>query len=86
MEQPAALIDAGNVQEATRAALECADENGLKKIAIPGMGTGVGGVPVDKAAVAMLQAIVNFNEQSLEEVILIDKFFSVNMSVGVPSC
>ena len=73
MEQPASLIDAGNVKEATRAALECADEAGFKRIAIPGMGTGVGGVPRDKAAIAMIEIIVNFNEKSLEEVILVDR-------------
>lgn len=73
MEQPASLIDVGNVKEATKAALECADENGLKRIAIPGMGTGVGGVPRDKAAEAMIEVIVNFNEKSLEEVILVDR-------------
>lgn len=72
MEQPGALIDVGNIIEATRAALECADEAGLKKIAIPGMGTGVGGVPRDKAAKAMIEVIVNFNEKNLEEVILVD--------------
>lgn len=73
MEQPASLIDINNVKEATRAALECADENNLKTIAIPGMGTGVGGVPRDKAAKAMLETIINFNEKSLQEVILIDR-------------
>lgn len=73
MEQPASLIDVGNVKEAVRAALECAEEKNLKIIAIPGMGTGVGGVPLNKAAKAMLEVIVNFNEKSLEEVILIDR-------------
>lgn len=73
MEQPASIVDTGNVSEATRGALECAEENGLKRIAIPGMGTGVGGVPFDRAAKAMLEAIVNFEGVNLEEVILIDK-------------
>ncbi len=73
MEQPSSLIDVGNVKEATKAALECADENNLKKIAIPGMGTGVGGVPCEKAAIAMIEVIVNFNEKNLEEVILVDR-------------
>src|SRR3989338_1003996 len=41
MEQPGSLTDVGNVKEATRAALECAEENNLKIIAIPGMGTGI---------------------------------------------
>lgn len=73
MEQPGSLINVGNVIEATRAALECADENNLKRIAIPGMGTGIGGVPCEKAAKSMIEVIVNFNENSLEEVILIDR-------------
>lgn len=72
MEQPAALTDIGNIKDATRAALECADEHNLKKIAIPGMGTGVGKVPKDKAAKAILEVIANFEPKSLEEAILID--------------
>ncbi len=71
MEQPASLVDAGNVKEATRAALECADEKGLKVIAFPGMGTGVGGVPKDKAAQAMVSEIKKFKGKSLQEVILV---------------
>ena len=71
MEQPASLIDIGNVIEATRAALECADENNLRIIAMPGMGTGVGGVPKDKAAEAMVEEIKKFKGNSLEEVILV---------------
>lgn len=73
MEQPASLIDVNNVKEATRAALECADENNLKIIAMPGLGTGVGGVPRDKAAKAMLETIINFEEKNIKEAILIDK-------------
>ena len=73
MEQPASRIDAGNVSEATRAALECADENELKRIAIPGMGTGVGGVPREKAAKAMISVIINFDAVNPEEVILADR-------------
>jgi O-acetyl-ADP-ribose deacetylase (regulator of RNase III) len=72
MEQPAALTSIENIKEATNAALQCADENNLKKIAIPGMGTGVGKVPKDKAAIAILEAIMNFEPTSLEEVILCD--------------
>ena len=71
MEQPASLVDAGNVEEATRAALECADEKGLKVIAFPGMGTGVGGVPKNKAAQAMVNEIKKFKSKSLQEVILV---------------
>ncbi|MFH1641627.1 MAG: macro domain-containing protein [Nanoarchaeota archaeon] len=72
MEQPAGLTDILTIKEATKAALECADLNNLKKIAIPGMGTGAGGLPKDKAAKAILDVVVNFEPKSLEIVILVD--------------
>lgn len=71
MLQPASLIDINNVREATRAALKCADENNLKIIAIPSMGTGVGGVPKEKAAKAIVEEIKKFKAKSLKEVILV---------------
>lgn len=46
-----------NVYKATKAALECAERMGATSIAIPGMGTGIGGVPMDEAAEAMKRAI-----------------------------
>ena len=52
--------------------LALSDINNLKRIAIPGMGTGVGRVPKDKAAQAMVEVIRAFKAESLEEVILID--------------
>ena len=73
MEQPASLTNIGNIKEAVRAALECAEENNLARIAIPGMGTGVGNVPKDKAAQAMLEVIVNFEGKNVKEVILVDR-------------
>ncbi|MBU0614791.1 MAG: macro domain-containing protein [Nanoarchaeota archaeon] len=73
MEQPAAITDLATIKEATKAALECADENNLKKIAIPGMGTGVGRVPKEKAALAILETILNYEPTSVEEVILFDQ-------------
>lgn len=74
MEQPASLTDINKIKEATRAALECADENNLKVIAMPGMGTGVGGVPKNKAAKAMIESINNFKAKvkNLKEIILVD--------------
>lgn len=72
MEKPGTKIDIMNVKEATKAALEKADELGVKKIALPGMGTGIGSVPKDKAALAMLEVIINYNPISIEEIILID--------------
>jgi len=57
MSLPAMSTDLESVEKATSAALRVAKALGLSRIAIPGMGTGVGGVPVDKAAQIMVEAI-----------------------------
>ena len=57
MEQPAMRTTAEKVRRAVRAALECADREGLVAVAFPGMGTGVGGVPVEEAAKAMVEEV-----------------------------
>ncbi|GAB6065557.1 ADP-ribose-binding protein [Aquifex pyrophilus] len=72
MEEPAMPSSEEKVRKATRAALELADKEGFKVIAFPGMGTGVGGVPKDVAARAMVEEIRNFNAKNLEKVILVD--------------
>ena len=72
MEQPAMRIGVDNVRDATRAALELGVELHLKTIAIPGMGTGVGGVPVNEAAEAIV-SIAKGLEDKFEKIILIDR-------------
>lgn len=72
MEQPAMRIGIDNVKDATRAALELGVELKLKSIAIPGMGTGVGGVPTDSAAEAIV-SIAKGLEDKYEKIILIDR-------------
>jgi O-acetyl-ADP-ribose deacetylase (regulator of RNase III) len=57
MEEPGMKIGVENVRRATRAALIAAGRNGFEVIAMPGMGTGVGGVPVDEAARAMVDEL-----------------------------
>ena len=57
MSLPAMSTDLESVEKATSAALRVAKALGLSRIAIPGMGTGVGGVPVDEAAQIMVGAI-----------------------------
>jgi O-acetyl-ADP-ribose deacetylase (regulator of RNase III) len=57
MSLPAMSTDLKSVEKATRAALRVAKDLGLSSIAIPGMGTGVGGVPVDEAAETMIGTI-----------------------------
>ncbi|HLJ61245.1 MAG TPA: macro domain-containing protein [bacterium] len=46
---------AGIIREATRSALRVADSLGLRSVAFPALGTGVGGFPSARAAAVMLQ-------------------------------
>jgi O-acetyl-ADP-ribose deacetylase (regulator of RNase III) len=73
MEEPAQRIGVGNVAAATRAALLCAAGLGLRSVAFPGMGTGVGGVSKRDAAAAMVHAIkgVVAAAPSLERIVLV---------------
>jgi O-acetyl-ADP-ribose deacetylase (regulator of RNase III) len=57
MPQPAMNTNLTSVEKATAAALNVARMLHLSSVAIPGMGTGVGGVPVEEAAQAMTNAI-----------------------------
>jgi len=74
MERPAMPTTGKKVYLATKSALECADRMGAKRIAIPGMGTGVGGVSFDGAAEAMIKALKEFAPaaKSLKEIVLCD--------------
>jgi len=57
MERPAMKISPENVRLAVRAALNLAVKKGIKTIAFPGMGTGVGGVSPSRAAKVMIEEI-----------------------------
>jgi len=72
MKKPAMRIDVGNVRLATKAALELGLKLNIKTIAIPGMGTGVGRVPVDDAAKA-ISFIAKEYETKFEKIFLIDR-------------
>ncbi len=72
MTRPAERIPIANVAQATRAALRLADERGFTSLAIPGMGTGVGAVPPDEAARAMIAELLAFAPQRLARVLLVD--------------
>lgn len=71
MEQPAQATSLENVKKATLSALECAEEAGLKRIAFPGMGTGVGRVPPNQAARVMVETVGAFAAKSVEEVVFV---------------
>lgn len=51
------VTDENKIRLATRNSLKRADEAGLKSIAFPSIGTGVGGFPVAKAAEVMIRAV-----------------------------
>lgn len=72
MPQPATRIPADNVALATRAALTLADERGFASVALPGMGTGVGGVRAEDAAARMVAEIRAHTAGALRRVILVD--------------
>jgi len=57
MEEPGMKIGVENVRRATRAALIAAARHGFNVIAMPGMGTGTGGVAMDEAARAMVDEL-----------------------------
>lgn len=59
-----------NVRMAVRAALEEAKKQGFKRIAMPGMGTGVGGLAFDDSAKVMVEEISAFDWDA--EVVLVD--------------
>lgn len=65
---------AENVYKATYAALELAHSMNFRSIAIPGMGTGVGGLSPNEAAKAMFKALEDHLNKGLkvERIIFID--------------
>jgi len=71
MKRPAMRIPVDNVSKATYAALKIGEKLKIKTIAIPGMGTGVGGVPSSDAAKAMINVVKEF-EDKFENIILVD--------------
>jgi O-acetyl-ADP-ribose deacetylase len=73
MPLPAMSTDLKNVEKATSAALRLARDLELSSIAIPGMGTGVGGVPAKGAAQTMIEAIKHHlsEETTLRQIILV---------------
>jgi len=60
MERPAMRTSVEKVRAAVKAALECAEEKGFASVAFPGMGTGVGGLPIDDAARVMVEVVKEF--------------------------
>lgn len=72
MEEPGMKIGAENVRRAARAALIASDRNSFKVIAIPGIGTDLGDVPVDEAARAIVEEIRAHRRPCPETIYLVD--------------
>ncbi len=72
MHNPAERTDSHKVLCAAAAALELADNSGFHSIAIPGMGTGVGGLNKEEAAETIVRAINETEFHCLEKIILLD--------------
>jgi len=72
MHNPGERTDAHKVLCAVKAALELADKSGFKSLAMPSMGTGVGGVDKAEAAHTILKAINDTSFKSLKRIILVD--------------
>ena len=68
--QPGGEASAESVRKAVRSALELAARHGLRTIALPAIGAGVGGLPLQRCAEISLEQAREFaeTESSLEEI------------------
>ncbi len=80
LEMPTLSAKEENIRKAVFASLKTADSNKISRIAMPGMGTGIGGFEPIEAARIMIEEIKKFKETSLKEIILIDINESVVMA------
>jgi len=67
------VTDADKIRDATKNSLLRAEELGLKSIAFPALGTGVGGFPYSEAATIMIEAVKEHlaGDSGLEEVLFV---------------
>jgi O-acetyl-ADP-ribose deacetylase (regulator of RNase III) len=63
--------DAELIRRTTLRCLEVADELGVTSLALPALGTGVGGFPLGECARVMVGAVRGFEPRSLERVIFV---------------
>jgi O-acetyl-ADP-ribose deacetylase (regulator of RNase III) len=59
---------AESIREATRNALDAADERGCKSLVIPAVGCGVAGFELERGARIICETIASFDPESLEDV------------------
>ena len=70
---PGSRSSAENVRKATIAALSKAEKLGVRRIAFPSMGTGIGGLTYREAAKTMLETIKDYskNLRNVREIIIV---------------
>jgi O-acetyl-ADP-ribose deacetylase len=68
---PAQKTDSFNVESALEAAIDAAENESMRSIAIPAMGTGSGGLSRKEAAKTMVGVIKRKKFQSIETIILV---------------
>ena len=73
MKEPIEPCTSHRVRKATEAALRCAEKQNVEKIAFPGMGTGYGGLPKQKAAQVIVNMIISHINKGtkLKEIVLV---------------
>ncbi|MCD6229508.1 MAG: macro domain-containing protein [Candidatus Diapherotrites archaeon] len=71
MEKPTEKVSVENTLLAMKAVLECAQKNKIAEIAVPGLGTGTGRVPADKAAEAMVSTAKEFRSKTVKKVVFV---------------
>ncbi len=79
MKYPGELTNENNVRSSIKAALNLALENGIRSLAFPGMGTGVGGIPYNLGAKILIEEIKEFVEKNdyfnIIEIVAFEKEF-----------
>lgn len=73
MEKPAMQTTVDKVKSAMKGALDCAERLGIKSVAFPGMGTGVGGLSLEEASNTMVEQIKKHIDlrTSLKKIVLV---------------
>jgi len=72
MQKPGERTTVENVRKSVLAAVMCADSYGVKILAMPAMGTGIGGLSPEAAAEVMIETLRNYETASIRKIILVD--------------
>jgi O-acetyl-ADP-ribose deacetylase (regulator of RNase III) len=70
---PDLMTSAELIGEATSSAMAAAAAVGATSIAYPALGTGVGGFPVRRAAMIMVEAVLDVGESTVERVVFVTR-------------